>query len=135
MLDTEAKKIVEAIGDPATFEQLAEECSELAHACLKMARVLRKENPTPVMSSEAQEAVIHEIADVALSIDTVMCGIASMGGKKGWDATDRWYNFKLNRWWNRLVDAGKMKETKSESGERKADHKCEQGRKPAGSKS
>ena len=130
MLDTEAKKIVEAIGDPATFEQLAEECSELAHACLKMARVLRKENPTPIMSSEAQEMVIHEIADVALSIDTVMCGVHGMGGRQGWDATDRWYDYKLNRWWNRLLDSGKMKEAKDESGKREADNQRKSGRPP-----
>ena len=134
MLDTEAKKIVEAIGDPATFEQLAEECSELAHACLKMARVLRGENPTPVMPSDAQEAVIHEIADVALSIDTVMCGIAAMGGRKSWDATDRWYNFKLNRWWNRLIDSGKMKEAKDEGRKREADNQRKSGRPPVRNK-
>lgn len=34
------KNIVDRIGLPATLEQTAEECAELAHACLKEARRL-----------------------------------------------------------------------------------------------
>lgn len=41
-------KIIEEIGEAAMLEQLAEECTELAKAALKMARIIRKENPTPV---------------------------------------------------------------------------------------
>ena len=40
-------KIIEEIGEAAMLEQLAEECTELAKAALKMARIIRKENPTP----------------------------------------------------------------------------------------
>lgn len=40
--------MIEAIGSPAMLEQLAEEATELAQAALKAARILRKENPTPV---------------------------------------------------------------------------------------
>ena len=39
--------IIDTIGLPAMLEQLAEECSELAQASLKYARLLRGENPTP----------------------------------------------------------------------------------------
>lgn len=35
------------IGEAALLEQLAEECAELAHVALKMARIIRGENPTP----------------------------------------------------------------------------------------
>jgi len=35
------KSIVDRIGKPALLEQTAEECTELAHACLKEARRLR----------------------------------------------------------------------------------------------
>ena len=38
-------KIIEEIGEAAMLEQLAEECTELAKAALKMARIIRKENP------------------------------------------------------------------------------------------
>ena len=34
----------EIIGTPAMLEQTAEECVEMAHACLKMARYMRGEN-------------------------------------------------------------------------------------------
>ena len=37
-------KIIEEIGEAAMLEQLAEECTELAKAALKMARIIRKEN-------------------------------------------------------------------------------------------
>ena len=40
--------ILDMIGEPAMYEQLAEEANELAHAAQKMARIQRGENPTPV---------------------------------------------------------------------------------------
>ena len=40
-------KIIDKIGTPAMLEQCAEECAELGQACLKLARKLRDENPTP----------------------------------------------------------------------------------------
>lgn len=57
------------IGDAAMLEQLAEECAELGQAALKMARVLRKENPTPVTEAEARKAIIEEMADVINCMD------------------------------------------------------------------
>ena len=39
--------MIEKIGTPAMLEQMAEEAAELAQAALKLARVLRAENPTP----------------------------------------------------------------------------------------
>ena len=44
----------EEIGTAATYEMLAEECSELAQACLKYARILRGENPTPKTQAESR---------------------------------------------------------------------------------
>lgn len=35
-------RIIEEIGEAAMLEQLAEECTELAKAALKMARIIRK---------------------------------------------------------------------------------------------
>lgn len=40
--------IISKIGLPATLEQLAEEAAELSQAALKVARIIRRENPTPV---------------------------------------------------------------------------------------
>ena len=52
------------IGEPAMYEQMAEECVELAKAALKMARILRNENPTPVTASEMHNAIIEEYTDI-----------------------------------------------------------------------
>ena len=38
--------ILECIGPAAMLEQMAEEAAELSKACLKLARVIRGENPT-----------------------------------------------------------------------------------------
>lgn len=46
--DTNMGLMLEKIGLPAMHEQLAEEATELAKEALKMARILRGENPTPV---------------------------------------------------------------------------------------
>ena len=59
------------IGGAAMYEQLAEECAELGQASLKMARIIRSENPTPVTATEAQDAIIEEAADVLICIDEV----------------------------------------------------------------
>lgn len=46
------------------LEQLAEESAELTKAALKLARIKRKENPTPVQSDEALSNLIEEYTDV-----------------------------------------------------------------------
>ena len=45
---------------------LAEECNELAHACLKLRRVFDQTNPTPIDEETAIENLYEEIADVKL---------------------------------------------------------------------
>ena len=64
------KDIYEEVGEPAALELVAEEASELAQACLKLSRILRGENPTPVPEVLAAEKVMEEAADVqtALSV-------------------------------------------------------------------
>ena len=52
--------------EAAMLEGLAEEASELAHAALKLARIFRDENPTPVQAAEAKEKLTEEMADVVL---------------------------------------------------------------------
>ena len=61
--------IVDHIGVPALLEQTAEECCELAQACLKMARKLRDENPTPKSIEDIRDCVIEESADVQLCLE------------------------------------------------------------------
>lgn len=93
------KTIVDRIGLPALLEQTAEECAELAHACLKEARRLRGENPTPCTEEECKVAIMEEMADVALCLDIL-------------DDSDYTLDpiiakAKLDRWRKRLDEAGK----------------------------
>lgn len=55
---------------PAQYEQLAEECAELAHAALKMSRKLRGENYTPALVDDIRESLEEEFNDVLLSAQT-----------------------------------------------------------------
>lgn len=74
--------ITEKIGTPALLEQTAEECCELAQACLKMARKLRDENPTPKSIEDIQDGLIEEIADVQLCLELLEteANVVSIGG-------------------------------------------------------
>ena len=66
----EQKKIINNIdilartGEPAVYEALAEEATELAKAALKCARVIRKESYTPKTIEECQENLREEFSDV-----------------------------------------------------------------------
>lgn len=64
--------ILNKIGTPAVLEQCAEECAELTHACLKLSRKIRDENPTPREYKDIRESVIEEISDVYLCIDFII---------------------------------------------------------------
>lgn len=58
------KSMIDYIGTPAMLEQMAEEAAELAKAALKLARIERGENPTPVTREEAIRSLIEEYTDV-----------------------------------------------------------------------
>lgn len=62
---------IDSIPDPAMMEGLAEEASELAQAALKVARVLRAENPTPMNIKIALGHFTEETADVLLYLQEV----------------------------------------------------------------
>lgn len=64
-------EVIRTLGEPALLEQLAEECSELAQAALKLARLERGENPTPKTFIECLNALIEELADVELCISVI----------------------------------------------------------------
>lgn len=61
--------MIDKIGQPAMLEQLAEECCELGQAALKMARLMRGDNPTPKTEMQCLDALTEEIADVELCIN------------------------------------------------------------------
>lgn len=56
--------MLEKIGTTAMLEQMAEEAAELAQAALKLARIKRGENPTPVTEEEAWKHLVEEYTDV-----------------------------------------------------------------------
>ena len=89
--------MIENISDAAMLEGLAEEAIELAQAALKLARVIRKENPTPVTAEEAEEHLAEEIVDVLLYLQEI---------RDRWGITLAEINnimiLKRQRWENRL---------------------------------
>jgi hypothetical protein len=86
-----SKEIKQKVSEAALYEQLAEECVELAHAALKLARIKRGENPTPVSAEEAMDAVMEEYTDLRLVAYVL---------EIGWDVEV--FEQKLLRWHKRL---------------------------------
>ena len=89
------KEIIDKVGESAILEQLAEECAELAKAALKLSRVMRKENPTPVTVNDAFDNLVEEIGDVRLllRVTDFMCdGIPTQDMEE----------YKLQRWEHRI---------------------------------
>lgn len=93
--------VIDAIGLPAALEQLAEECSELSKAALKLSRILRSENPTPVTKDKALDALAEEVGDVALVLDLLHAHGLRF-------ASERERNDKHIRWITRLKKEGKL---------------------------
>lgn len=86
-----SREIRQKVSEAALYEQLAEECVELAHAALKLARIKRGENPTPVSVEDALGAVMEEYTDLRLVAYVL---------EMGWDIEV--FEQKLLRWHNRL---------------------------------
>lgn len=71
--------VVDQIGVPALLEQMAEECCELAQACLKMSRKLRDENPTPKSIEDVRDNLVEELADVEVCrVYLADCGVVEI---------------------------------------------------------
>ena len=91
----------EVIGTPAMLEQTAEECVELAHACMKLARYLRGENKVYKTKEEIYSNLSEEIADVYICIDELLeAGIISQ------ESIDANIMTKLERMRKRLEEDG-----------------------------
>lgn len=58
------EKIKQRLPQDELLAQLAEECSELSQAALKLRRALTGINPTPVTVDEARKSLVEEAADV-----------------------------------------------------------------------
>lgn len=93
------KEILEQTGEAAVLEQTAEECTELAHACLKMARKLRAESPTPEAEEEICERIQEELADLMTCVE-VLINIPWINTRKVREIKIR----KTRRWEERILE-------------------------------
>lgn len=99
------KDVRRYLGNPALLEQCAEECAELAQACLKMSRKIRGENPTPKTMQEVTCDLNEEIADVMLCVNTLVeAGIISN------ESIESVIMQKEERWVKRLLEKGESNE-------------------------
>lgn len=87
----------EVVGKPAMLEQCAEECTELAQACLKMARKMRNENPTPAAMNDILQNLNEEVADVMICMTAIV-----EGGLLSYESIDSEYTRKEERLRKRL---------------------------------
>ena len=85
--------INEILDRPTLLEQLAEEAAELTKAALKLSRVLRDENPTPITETEAVINLLEEYTDV---IQT--------GRELGLKPNEKQICTKNDRWGKRLME-------------------------------
>lgn len=91
--------LTEVIGKPAILEQTAEECIELAHACLKLARYLRGENQVYKYVGDIYSNLSEEIADVYICVNELLeAGIISN------ESIDSNISYKLERMKKRLKE-------------------------------
>lgn len=89
------KPVHEVLSTEALLEQLAEECAELGKAALKVARINRGENPTPLLIEDAISNLVEEVGDVRVCLEVLQ--------KKGFDFnTESRERYKMQRWEERL---------------------------------
>jgi NTP pyrophosphatase (non-canonical NTP hydrolase) len=91
--------IIDALPQAELLAMLAEECSELAQAALKLRRVLDGSNPTPVSYAQCRDQLLEEAADVRLCMDTVHAIHDNM------DVVGELMALKRERWVQRLKKA------------------------------
>ena len=92
------KKIAEKLSKAAILEQMAEEAAELAQAALKLARIIRGENPTPVTEDYAELSLQEEYCDVRVCARVLDEHICLLRG------TTWLENQKMERWLKRLEE-------------------------------
>lgn len=93
--DDELNFIEEHMTRASLYEMLAEEATELAQASLKMARILRGENPTPVGAQDAYKSIEEELSDLYLVNRVLSLNIDYV-----------YMKYKAERWVKRLKKRG-----------------------------
>ena len=90
-----ATYIREKIPEVDILEQLAEESSELTHAALKLARIKRGINPSPISETQAMENLVEELSDLILITRFVL----------DIEPDKEVINQKMKRWKNRIENS------------------------------
>lgn len=93
--------LAESIGTPAMLEQTAEECTELAQACLKLARLMRGENAVHKSLTDILDNLHEEIADVEICI-----GELKRSRTVCEETLTKWNAIKVKRIETRLAENG-----------------------------
>lgn len=96
-----AREIREKYGSEFMLRILAEECAELAHACLKLIRAQRRE--TPVEEGAAMRELLDEMTDVKVAWEAVAASILKGDEVAFIHGHER---FKQFRWWDRMMEYG-----------------------------
>jgi NTP pyrophosphatase (non-canonical NTP hydrolase) len=96
-ISAEQSYIASRIPVEEMLSQLAEEACELAHAALKLRRVLDGTNPAPIDLHTATEALREEVADLAL-----VCKMLALDGQR--NDIEAIMDEKLARWYQRLKE-------------------------------
>jgi hypothetical protein len=86
------KDILFLTGEHRVSRQLAEECCELAQACLKFQRTLEWPSDTPLTRHEAELMLIEEFTDVIVCAEVL-----------GLEIDRGLFDTKLQRWKDRLL--------------------------------
>ena len=89
--------LVDHAGKEYCLRQLAEECSELTKASLKLIRANNGETPLP--QPIAWDALIEELADTQVMLDLIVNGMLTPGER---DDVERIYDEKLSRFTTRV---------------------------------
>lgn len=84
---------------PCTLEQFAEECSEAAHAALKLSRYLRKENPCSeeLTYNGLVKDLQKEVIDIFVSMDVI-----HILSRMDLEFVHKQKDYKIDRWYERL---------------------------------
>lgn len=83
------------LSQTSVLVQLAEECNEVAQQALKLVRIFKGENPTPVTAPEAMTKLHEEIADFFACLDCL--------ADIDYNIISKTETEKLNRWCIRLA--------------------------------
>lgn len=85
--------IRKTVSAAARYEQLAEECAELAQAALKVARYAREENPPRKDPAQIFCDLLEEVSDVILCLESVNVNPDLLTMER-----------KLNRWYKGICE-------------------------------